>query len=92
MSKRVLIFDNYDSFTTNLHNLLKSTRSNYDYYILRNKDTQLLQIDFDVCVISPGPMTPSDTGLLKTLFDTTILPDNIPTFGVCLGNQILALA
>lgn len=90
MLKRVLIFDNYDSFTQNLYNLLKSTRPHYEYYILRNKDRNVLTVEFDVLVISPGPMRPTDTGLLKQLFEEKIVPNKIPVFGVCLGMQFLA--
>lgn len=90
MTKRVLIFDNYDSFTQNLYNLLKSTRPGYEYYILRNKDKKVLSIDFDVLIISPGPMRPKDTGLLNQLFIEKIIPQTIPVLGVCLGMQFIA--
>jgi anthranilate synthase/aminodeoxychorismate synthase-like glutamine amidotransferase len=90
MSCRVLIFDNYDSFTYNLYNLIKSTRSEYDYFILRNKDEKIFTTDFDVLVISPGPMRPANTGLLKELFQKIIIPNEIPVFGVCLGMQFIA--
>ncbi len=88
-NKKILIFDNYDSFTYNLYNLIKSVRPNYTYQILRNNNKQIFIYDFDVLIISPGPMTPDKTGLLKDLFIKKIIPDKIPTLGICLGLQFL---
>jgi len=90
MIKSVLIFDNYDSFTQNLYNLIKSTRPSYDYFILRNKDEKVFISEFDVLIISPGPMRPTDTGLLTQLFQQKVIPNSIPVLGVCLGMQFIA--
>ncbi len=88
-NKKILIFDNYDSFTYNLCNLIKTVRPNYTYQILRNNNEEIFTYDFDVLIISPGPMTPDKTGLLKDLFIKKIIPDKIPTLGICLGLQFL---
>jgi anthranilate synthase/aminodeoxychorismate synthase-like glutamine amidotransferase len=86
----ICIFDNYDSFTYNLVSLFRSVRKKANYHVIRNRDRRVFDIDFDVFVISPGPMGPEQTGYLKELFHTTIVPKKIPVFGVCLGMQFLA--
>ncbi|MCK4662858.1 MAG: aminodeoxychorismate/anthranilate synthase component II [Bacteroidales bacterium] len=90
MTKEILIFDNYDSFTYNLCNLLKSERAEYNYKILRKNDKEVFTTKFDVLIISPGPMTPDKTGNLKKIFETKIIPGKIPTLGICLGMQFIA--
>ncbi|MDA3887002.1 MAG: aminodeoxychorismate/anthranilate synthase component II, partial [Candidatus Delongbacteria bacterium] len=88
--KTILLLDNYDSFTYNLCDLLKKTRPDYMVKVMRNQDRNLLNVDFDMLVISPGPMTWHETGLLKELFEKKIIPQNIPTLGICLGMQFIA--
>lgn len=88
--KICLVIDNYDSFTDNLLHLFKSVTSEIEYKVLRNDDERILIEQFDYLLISPGPMTPQETGLLKDLFDTRVVPHEIPTFGVCLGMQFLS--
>jgi len=87
---RILLFDNYDSFTYNLYNQLKMVRPDYEITVLRSRDQAVLQADFDILVISPGPMTPEDVGLLPELFKKRIIPEKIPVLGICLGLQFLA--
>ena len=86
---RILLFDNYDSFTYNLYNLLKMVRPSAEIAVLRNRNREVLNADFDVLVISPGPMTPADVGLLPALFEQRIIPRQIPVLGICLGLQFL---
>ena len=62
---KICIFDNYDSFTYNLYHLLAQVRKKAEYHIVRNKNRAILDMDFDVLVISPGPMGPVRTGCLK---------------------------
>ena len=88
--KTILLFDNYDSFTYNLYDLLKIVRPDYDIVVKRNKDRDIFNIDFDMLVISPGPMTWEETGLLRELFEKKIIPEKIPTLGICLGMQFIA--
>jgi anthranilate synthase/aminodeoxychorismate synthase-like glutamine amidotransferase len=88
--QNICIFDNYDSFTYNLYHLLCKVRKEAAYHILRNNDRRVFDIDFDVLIISPGPMGPDQTGCLDELFYTRIIPERIPVFGVCLGMQFLA--
>ena len=88
---KVLVLDNYDSFTYNLTNQLKIVRPNYLFTVLRNRDPKILTTDFDVLVISPGPMTPDKTGLLHRLFEEKIIPQKVPVLGICLGMQFIGL-
>ena len=88
--KTILLFDNYDSFTYNLYDLLKKARPGYNIIVKRNKDRDIFNIHFDILVISPGPMTWEETGLLRELFEEKIIPKQIPTLGICLGMQFLA--
>ncbi|MBN1697208.1 MAG: aminodeoxychorismate/anthranilate synthase component II [Spirochaetales bacterium] len=88
--RHILIIDNYDSFTFNLYHLLFGVRNTYHYSVLRNRDESLLGIHFDALVISPGPMGPENTGLLREVFHTVVIPRKIPVFGVCLGMQCIA--
>jgi anthranilate synthase component II len=87
---KILLLDNYDSFTYNLKALLERSVCGSEVMVLRNRDKALFKENFDVLVISPGPMTWKETGLLKELFETKILPEKIPVLGVCLGMQFLA--
>ena len=86
---KCLVIDNYDSFTDNLLHLFKSVKPNIDYTVLRNSDRKIFSTNFDFLIISPGPMSPSETGLLAELFAKKIIPEKIPTFGVCLGMQFI---
>jgi len=88
--KTILLFDNYDSFTYNLYDLLKKVRPDYNIIVKRNKDRDIFSTDFDMLVISPGPMTWAETGLLRELFETKIIPEKIPVLGICLGMQFIA--
>jgi len=90
MSKNILIIDNYDSFTQNLHHLLLRIRPEYSFTVLRNRDGSIFEKTWDALIISPGPKGPADTGLLKEFFEKEILPNNKPMLGVCLGMQFLA--
>lgn len=85
-TKRVLIIDNYDSFTYNL----------YDYFlqldcscqVIRNDELsfeEFQKLEFDTIVFSPGPQQPNDAGLLMPLID--YFHDKKPILGICLGHQ-----
>ncbi len=94
---KVLIIDNYDSFTFNLkhqvESILQKDRKNYNIFVLRNDDPNLLTIlkeKISAFFISPGPMTPKETGYLNEIFKKIVIKEDIPTFGVCLGFQFLS--
>ncbi|MBI9097991.1 MAG: aminodeoxychorismate/anthranilate synthase component II [Spirochaetaceae bacterium] len=90
MTKNILIIDNYDSFTQNLHHLMIRTRPGYNFTVLRNEDKAIFNREWDALIISPGPGGPADTGVVKELFDKVVIPKKIPVLGVCLGMQFIA--
>jgi anthranilate synthase/aminodeoxychorismate synthase-like glutamine amidotransferase len=89
---RVLVIDNYDSFTYNLVQYLGELGA--DVRVVRNDRAsveELREDGYTRCVISPGPCTPNDAGI--SLEAARALPEaGIPTLGVCLGHQALAQA
>ena len=88
----VLVLDNYDSFTYNLVQYLGELGA--DVEAVRNDRAtvdELLERNYDRCVISPGPCTPDEAGI--SLEAVARLPEEgVPTLGVCLGHQALAQA
>jgi anthranilate synthase/aminodeoxychorismate synthase-like glutamine amidotransferase len=89
---RVLVLDNYDSFTYNLVQYLGELGA--DVQTVRNDRAtveDLLAAGFDRCVVSPGPCTPDEAGITLELIRR--MPESgVPTLGVCLGHQALAQA
>jgi len=87
---KVLVIDNYDSFTFNLVHLMEELGASTT--VVRN-DHPLLSRDlsgFQALVISPGPCTPKEAG--KSLEVIQKYKDRLPILGVCLGHQCLAYA
>jgi len=89
MSK-ILILDNYDSFTYNLFHLVeKVTDSEID--VFRNNEITLSAIEkYDYILLSPGPGLPKDAGIMPELIKQYASTKNI--FGVCLGMQAIGEA
>jgi anthranilate synthase/aminodeoxychorismate synthase-like glutamine amidotransferase len=89
---RVLVIDNYDSFTYNLVQYLGELGA--DVAVVRNDRAsvdELLADPPDRLVVSPGPCTPNEAGI--SLEAVRRFPAaGIPTLGVCLGHQALAQA
>ena len=89
---RVLVIDNYDSFTYNLVQYLGELGAELE--VVRNDHAsvdELLERSPDRVVVSPGPCTPDQAGI--TLEVVARFPAaGIPTLGVCLGHQALAQA
>ncbi len=84
---KILIFDNYDSFTYNLvHVVEKIIHSKVDVY--RNDKIALEKInDYDKIILSPGPGLPVESGLLLALIKEYASSKSI--LGVCLGQQAI---
>jgi anthranilate synthase/aminodeoxychorismate synthase-like glutamine amidotransferase len=89
---RVLVIDNYDSFTYNLVQMLGEIGAELD--VVRNDQAdvdELLARAPDRVVVSPGPCTPNEAGI--SLDVVRRFPEaGIPLLGVCLGHQSLAQA
>jgi anthranilate synthase component 2 len=87
---KLLVFDNYDSFTYNLVHLLREiTDARID--VVRNDKIALSAIeDYDKIVISPGPGLPAESGLLLAMIRQYAATK--PMLGVCLGHQALVEA
>ncbi|WP_445500754.1 anthranilate synthase component II [Microvirga sp. G4-2] len=85
---RVLVIDNYDSFTWNLVHLLGPLATSVE--VVRNDATttdEVLASPPDAIVLSPGPCTPNEAGICLDLVKRA--SPTIPTFGVCLGLQTI---
>jgi anthranilate synthase/aminodeoxychorismate synthase-like glutamine amidotransferase len=89
---RILVLDNYDSFTYNLVQYLGELGS--DVEVVRNDRAtvaELLERGADRLVISPGPCTPADAG--TSIEASRVFPEaGIATLGVCLGHQSMVEA
>ncbi len=84
--KKVLVIDNYDSFTYNLVHYLEDL--DCEVTVRRNDKLTLDFVDqFDKIVLSPGPGIPDEAGLLKDIIKTYAPTKSI--FGVCLGQQAI---
>ncbi len=87
---KILVFDNYDSFTYNLVHLVeKITQTEPDVY--RNDEISLDKIKaYDKIILSPGPGIPEEAGLLLPLIKEYAATKSI--LGVCLGMQAIGQA
>lgn len=84
---KVLVFDNYDSFTYNLVHLVEKIL-NARVTVHRNDEIALEKVkDFDKIILSPGPGIPSEAGLLEPLIREYAPTKSI--LGVCLGHQAI---
>ena len=85
--KKILVIDNYDSFTYNLVHLLKEL--NCDVSVFRNDQFSIEDIvNFHKILLSPGPGIPDEAGLLKEVISKYGSSKSI--LGVCLGLQAIA--
>ena len=85
---KILLIDNYDSFTFNLYHYLSTLKSEVE--VIRNdkiSSKQIIKKKYDKIVISPGPGNPNQAGncinVVKSFYK------KIPILGVCLGHQII---
>lgn len=87
---KILVFDNYDSFTYNLVHYLEMV-TDATIEIHRNDKISIKEIaHFDKILLSPGPGIPSDAGILLEVIKTYSPTKSI--FGICLGQQAIAEA
>src|SRR5688572_14446366 len=87
---KILVLDNYDSFTYNLVQMVKAITGNQvDVY--RNDKISIDSIeDYDKIILSPGPGIPTEAGILLALIKKHASDKDI--LGVCLGHQAIAEA
>lgn len=87
--KKILVIDNYDSFTYNLVHLINEL--GFEAEVWRNDKFELDEVaQFDKIVLSPGPGIPEEGGLLLEVIKTYAPRKSI--MGVCLGQQAIAEA
>ncbi|MDE6002088.1 MAG: aminodeoxychorismate/anthranilate synthase component II [Prevotella sp.] len=83
---KIVIIDNYDSFTYNLSHLVKELGA--DVTVMRNDQFNMDEIAvYDKIILSPGPGIPSEAGLLLNVIKT--YAGKKPMLGVCLGHQAI---
>ncbi len=85
---KIILIDNYDSFTFNLFHYLSSLKVNVD--VIRNDKItakEIIKKKYNKIVISPGPGNPSQSGNCINIVKS--LHKKIPILGVCLGHQII---
>ena len=85
---KILLIDNYDSFTFNLYHYISSLKTKVD--VVRNDkitSKEIIKKKYQKIVISPGPGNPNQAGncinIVKSLYK------KVPILGVCLGHQII---
>jgi anthranilate synthase component 2 len=84
---KILILDNYDSFTYNLVQLVEEIIGG-EVDVFRNDEISIADIDrYDKIILSPGPGVPSEAGILLSLIKTYAKSKSI--LGVCLGHQAI---
>lgn len=87
MENKILIIDNYDSFTYNLVHLVNEIGMQCDVW--RNDQFAIEDVDaYNKIILSPGPGIPSEAGLLLDVIEKYAPTKSI--FGVCLGQQAIA--
>jgi anthranilate synthase component 2 len=86
---KILVFDNYDSFTYNLVHILRELGYGPHMEVFRNDKITLDQVDaYDKILLSPGPGIPEEAGIMLDLIDRYGPSKSI--LGICLGHQGIA--
>ncbi len=88
---RLLLIDNYDSFTYNLVHYLEELGA--EVTVMRNdamSAKEFIGLGFDAIVLSPGPKSPNEAGECLAIVENA--PENLPVLGVCLGHQTIGQA
>lgn len=87
----IILIDNYDSFTFNLVHLIGALGPRISVH--RNDRISVAEVMVhkpDAIVLSPGPCTPNEAGIMLDLIDAAA--GTVPLFGVCLGHQAIGQA
>jgi len=88
---KILVLDNYDSFTYNLVQYLQEITTDANIEVHRNDKITLDEVDqYDLVVLSPGPGVPKDAGIMPELIKR--YADSKSILGVCLGHQAIGEA
>ena len=86
---KIVIIDNYDSFTYNLSHAIKALGANVT--VVRNDQFELKDLEkYDKIILSPGPGIPSESGLLLDVIRS--YANKKPILGICLGEQAIGEA
>lgn len=87
MNRKILIIDNFDSFTYNLRQIVEEFH--YDYTIIKNDEVTFDKINkYSKILISPGPGIPEQAGQVKKIIKQFAPSKSI--LGICLGHQAIA--
>jgi len=84
---RILIIDNYDSFTYNLVDMLRTLGVSHDV-VLNDQMTFTETPLYDGAILSPGPGLPEESGQLMSFLQHC--HQKLPVLGICLGHQAIA--
>lgn len=88
--KKLLILDNYDSFTYNLVQLVEQHQG-WNFEVRKNNEIELSEVKvYDKILLSPGPGLPEDAGIMPKLIKEFAASKSI--LGVCLGHHAIAEA
>ena len=88
---KILVLDNYDSFTYNLVHLVRELGFGKDLQVHRNDKIELSEVQgFDKILLSPGPGVPSEAGIMPQLLKKYSETKSI--LGICLGHQAIGEA
>lgn len=87
MFQKILVIDNYDSFTFNLVDYIEQLGCDVTVYRNTVDPNIVEEIRPDLIVLSPGPSVPKNAGNLMKIID--LYHDKYPMFGVCLGHEAL---
>ena len=84
---KVLVLDNYDSFTYNLVHIIREMK--VDHEVHRNDRISVQDVArFDCIILSPGPGIPSESGIMPEIISSYF--GKKPMLGICLGHQAIA--
>jgi anthranilate synthase component 2 len=88
---KILVLDNYDSFTYNLVYIIRQLGFGHQLEIYRNDKISINEVDlYDKILLSPGPGVPADAGIMPQLLKQYAAKKSI--LGVCLGHQAIGEA